>query len=60
MAGSGEVVPVAICDIAVPVRPHSSSAINKIGTARLEMKRDENLIIMSSQIAWTANSISNQ
>ena len=49
MAGSGEVVPVAICDIAVPVRPHSSSAINKIGTARLEMKRDENLIAMSSQ-----------
>lgn len=25
MAGSGEVVPVAICDIAVPLRPHSSA-----------------------------------
>jgi hypothetical protein len=40
---------VAVCDIAVPLRPHSSSVIDKIATARLEMKRDENLIAMSSR-----------
>jgi hypothetical protein len=50
MLGSEEVVAVAVCDIAVPLRPHSSSAIDKIATARLEMKCDENLIAMPSQM----------
>jgi hypothetical protein len=41
---------VAVCDIAVPLRPHRSSAIDKIATARLVTKRNENLIAMSSQM----------
>jgi hypothetical protein len=47
-----EVAPggVSVCDIAVPLRPHSSSAIDRIATARLEMKRDENLIAVSFQM----------
>jgi hypothetical protein len=47
-----EVAPegVAVCDIAVPLRPHSGSAIDKIATAGLEMKRDENLTAMSFQM----------
>jgi len=49
MLGSEELEAVAVCDIAVPVRPHSSSAIDEIATAGLEMKRDENLIAMFSQ-----------
>ncbi len=51
--GSEVVAPpegVAVCDIAVPLRPHSSSAIDKIATARLATKSDENLIAMSSQM----------
>jgi hypothetical protein len=43
----GRVVPpegVSVCDIAVPLRPHRSSVIDKIATAGLEMERDENLI----------------
>jgi hypothetical protein len=58
--GSEVVAPpegVAVCDIAVPLRPHSSSAIDKIATARLATKSNENLIAMSSQIRGTANSI---
>jgi hypothetical protein len=42
--GSEVVAPpegVAVCDIAVPLRPHRSSAIDKIATARLATKSDE-------------------
>ena len=35
---------VAVCDIAVPLRPHRSSAIDKIATARLATKSDEGLM----------------
>ena len=50
--GSEVVAPpegVAVCDIAVPLRPHSSSAIDKIATARLATKSNEAFIAMSSQ-----------
>jgi hypothetical protein len=46
--GSEVAEPVAVCDIAVPLRPHSSS-IDKIATAGLATKDDENLMAMSSQ-----------
>jgi hypothetical protein len=39
---------VAVCDIAVPLRPYSSS-IDKITTAGLATKSEENLMAMSSQ-----------
>jgi hypothetical protein len=51
--GSEVVAPpegVAVCAIAVPLRPHSSSAIDKIATASLATKGDENLIALSSQM----------
>jgi hypothetical protein len=35
---------VAVCDIAVPLRPHRSSAIDTIATARLATKSDESLM----------------
>jgi hypothetical protein len=41
----GSVVPpegVWVCDIAVPLRPHSSTTIDKMTTAGLEKNRDEN------------------
>jgi hypothetical protein len=41
---------VAVCDFAVPLRPHRSSAIDKIATAGLATKSDENLIALSSQM----------
>ncbi|HEY3796568.1 MAG TPA: hypothetical protein VGM09_32510 [Bradyrhizobium sp.] len=50
--GSAAVVPperVAVCDIAVPLRPHSS-AIDRVATARSAAKSDENLMAMSSQM----------
>ena len=53
MLGSEVVAPperVAVCDIAVPLRPHRSSAIDKIATASLATKSDENLIAISSQM----------
>jgi hypothetical protein len=40
---------MAVCDIAVPLRPHRSSSIDKIATAGLSTKSDENLMAMSSQ-----------
>jgi hypothetical protein len=49
--GSEVVAPpegVAVCDIAVPLRPHSSSAIDKIATARLATKSNEAFIAASS------------
>ena len=49
--GSEAVAPpegVAVCDIAVPLRPHRSSAIDRLATARLATKSDENLTAMSS------------
>jgi hypothetical protein len=48
---------VAVCDIAVPLRPHRSSAIDKMARAKLATKSDENLTAMSSENAETANSI---
>jgi hypothetical protein len=50
--GSEVVAPegIAVCDIAVPLRPHSSSAIDKIATARPATKRNEAFIAMSSQM----------
>ena len=51
--GSEVVAPpegVAVCDIAVPLRPHRSSALDKIATAKLATKSDENLIAMSSRM----------
>jgi hypothetical protein len=46
---------VAVCDIAVPFRPHSSS-IDKIATVGLATKSDENLMAMSSQ-NWDGHAI---
>jgi hypothetical protein len=51
--GSEVVAPpegVAVCDIAAPLRPHRSSAIDKIATARLATKSDESLIAMAFQM----------
>jgi hypothetical protein len=45
---------VAVCDIAVPLRPHS--AIDKIATAGFAAKSDENLIAMSSSEMWDSQS----
>ena len=45
-----EVVGVAVREIAVPLRPHRSSAIDKMETARLATKSEESLIAMSSQM----------
>src|SRR6266850_3110265 len=40
----------AVFDIAVPLRPHRSSAVDKIARAGLATKSDKNLIAMSSQM----------
>jgi hypothetical protein len=50
MSGSEVVAPdgVAVCAIAVLLEPHI--AINKIATAELPTKRDENLMAMSSRM----------
>src|SRR5580700_9111439 len=40
----------AVCDIAVPLRPHRSSAIEVLATARLVTKSDETLMAMSSHV----------
>src|SRR5258708_7239318 len=51
--GSEVVAPpegVAVCAIAVLLRPHSNGAIDKIATARLATKSDEILIALSSQM----------
>jgi hypothetical protein len=40
---------VAVCDIAVPLRPHRSRAIDEIATVGLATNSDENLIAMSSK-----------
>jgi hypothetical protein len=47
--GSEAAEPVAVCDIAVPLRPHRSS-IDKTATVGLATKGDENLMAMPSQI----------
>jgi hypothetical protein len=49
--GSEVVAPegVAVCDIAVPLRPHSSSAIEEIAIAKPATKSNEAFIAMSSQ-----------
>ena len=41
---------VAVLDIAGPLNPHSSGAIDKIATVNFVTKRDENLIAQSSQM----------
>jgi hypothetical protein len=41
---------VAVCDIAVPLRPHSSSAVDRIATAEDAMKPDDNLMTISSPL----------
>ena len=41
---------VAACDIVVPLKPHGSSAIDKMETAGRATKSDKNLIAMSSQM----------
>jgi len=56
MVGSGAAEPVAVCDIAVPLRPHRSSAIGVLATAGLATKSDENLMAILP-LAGTANSI---
>jgi hypothetical protein len=50
MLGS-EVLPegVWVCDIAVPLRPNVSSANDEMAAARLEKKRDESPIAISSE-----------
>ena len=48
---------VAVCDIAVPLRPHSSSAIDKIATARPARKSDDAFMAISFQILRTANAV---
>jgi hypothetical protein len=51
--GSEVVAPpegVEVCDIAVPLRPHSSGAIDRIAIAGLATKSDDNFIVMSSQM----------
>jgi hypothetical protein len=40
----------AACDIVMPLRPHGSSAIDKMETARLATKSEESLIATSSQM----------
>jgi hypothetical protein len=47
MLGSEE--PVAVCDTAVPVAPHSNAA-DKMATAEGVIKIDDNLMTMSFQI----------
>jgi hypothetical protein len=54
--GSAAVPPpegVAACDVTVPAGPHSS-AIDRVATARLAAKSDENLMAMSSQMPGQA------
>jgi hypothetical protein len=41
--------PGAVRDIALPLRPNVSSANDEMATARLETKRDESLIAISSE-----------
>ena len=51
MLGSEGVAPegLAVCDIAVPLRPHRSSAIDKTATATPATKSNEALMAMSSR-----------
>jgi hypothetical protein len=49
MPGSVVAEPVAVCDIAGPLRPNVSSANDEMATARLEKKRDESPIAISSE-----------
>ena len=49
MLGSGAAEPVAVCDTAVPLRPHSN-AVDRIATAEGATGLDDNLMTMSSQI----------
>jgi hypothetical protein len=47
--GSRVAEPVAVCDIAAPLRPHSNP-IETMATVELATKSDESLIAMSSQM----------
>ena len=49
MLGSGVAAPVAVCDIAVPLRLHSN-AVDRIAIAEGATKLDEDLMIISDQI----------
>src|SRR3981081_3056469 len=49
MLGSAVAEPVAVCDTAVPLRPHSN-AVDRIATAAGATGLDDNLMTMSSQI----------
>jgi hypothetical protein len=49
MPGSWVAEPVAVCDIAGPLRPHSN-AVDKMAKAEGVKKLDEDLMTVSSQI----------
>ena len=49
MLGSGVAAPVAVCDTAVPLRPHSN-AVDKMAIAEGATMLDEDLMTVSSQI----------
>jgi hypothetical protein len=49
MLGSGVAAPVAVCDIAVPLRLHSN-AVDRIAIAEGATKLDNVLMIISDQI----------
>jgi hypothetical protein len=49
MLGSGAAEPVAVCDIAVPLRLHSN-AVDRIAIAEGATKLDNDLMIISGQI----------
>jgi hypothetical protein len=49
MLGSGAAGPVSVCDIAVPLWPHSN-AVDRIAIAEGTRKLDDDLMIISDQI----------
>lgn len=49
MPGSGVADPVAVCDTAVPLGPHSNT-VDRIATDERATKLGDNLMAMSSQI----------
>jgi hypothetical protein len=59
MEGSEAPEPVAVCDIAVPLRPHTN-AVDKMAIAEGATMLDEDLMTLSSQIPAQKNSISVQ
>jgi len=49
MPGSGVADPVAVCDTAAPLRPHSNT-VDRIATGERATKLGDKLMAMSSQI----------